>query len=365
MARLLQKHLTRQGFEVTLAGNGTEGLQQLMRRSFDMVLIDYWMPDMTGLEMLAEMQHALADPPPAVIVTASGTEAVAVEAMKQGAADYLIKDSMHEYLHTMPERITELTERRRLLKAKQAAEAEKEKMILELNAFAHTVAHDLKNPVFSLKGIASILMQDDAVLPSHQRFVQAVSDISDRMGQIIEDLLLLACVGGQQVQLSRVSLADSLAAALNRVQFQIEQSGAVIETGADLPEVWGYAGWIEEVWVNYITNAIKYSHRPPQIRLGATLLPDGRVRAWVRDNGPGIRPEDQQKLFTPFTRLDRSKANGHGLGLSIVQRIIEKLNGSVGVDSTPGEGSEFFFILPAPAAQVRSERPFQTAAVAA
>jgi signal transduction histidine kinase len=109
----------------------------------------------------------------------------------------------------------------------------------------------------------------------------------------------------------------------------------------------GYAPWLEEVWANYISNAIKYGGQPPLVELGADSLPSSQVRFWVRDNGPGLKPEEQERLFTPFTRLDQARARGHGLGLSIVRRIVEKLNGSVGVESQtiPGKGCTFWFTL--------------------
>jgi two-component system sensor histidine kinase/response regulator len=118
-----------------------------------------------------------------------------------------------------------------------------------------------------------------------------------------------------------------------------------------LPEAWpvavGYGPWIEEVWVNYLDNGIKYGGRPPRLELGAERLPDSRIRFWVRDNGPGITPEEQSRLFRPFTRLDQADTKGHGLGLSIVRRIVEKLDGEVEIESQIGQGSTFAFILPA------------------
>jgi signal transduction histidine kinase len=124
-----------------------------------------------------------------------------------------------------------------------------------------------------------------------------------------------------------------------------------------LPPVWpmavGYAPWIEEVWVNYLSNALKYGGNPPQIELGFDVakeavdqFPNFQIRFWVRDNGPGLTPEEQGRLFTPFTRLDQVRAKGHGLGLSIVRRIVEKLGGQVGVESEVGWGSTFWFTLP-------------------
>jgi two-component system sensor histidine kinase/response regulator len=118
-----------------------------------------------------------------------------------------------------------------------------------------------------------------------------------------------------------------------------------------LPKTWpvalGYGPWVEEVWVNYLSNGLKYGGQPPRVELGATAQPDGQVCFWIRDNGSGIPPEAQTRLFTPFTRLDQVRAEGHGLGLSIVRRIVEKLGGQVGVKSEAGQGSVFTFTLPA------------------
>jgi signal transduction histidine kinase len=120
-----------------------------------------------------------------------------------------------------------------------------------------------------------------------------------------------------------------------------------------LPDSWpvalGYGPWIEAVWTNYLSNALKYGGRPPKVTLGATDMGDGWIRFWVSDNGPGLSHEEQARLFVPFERLHQARSEGHGLGLSIVQRIVKKLDGQVGVESnseTEG-GCVFYFTLPA------------------
>ena len=115
----------------------------------------------------------------------------------------------------------------------------------------------------------------------------------------------------------------------------------------DWPIAMGHAPWIEEVWVNYLSNALKYGGMPPRIELGAAAQPDGQVRFWIADNGRGITAQDKKRLFVPFTRLDQVRAEGQGLGLSIVRRIIDRLGGQVGVEGIPGQGSVFYFTLPA------------------
>jgi signal transduction histidine kinase len=118
----------------------------------------------------------------------------------------------------------------------------------------------------------------------------------------------------------------------------------------------GYGPWVEAIWANYISNALKYGGHPPRVELGATVKENGWVRFWVSDNGPGLSPEEQARLFTPFERLHQERAKGYGLGLSIVQRIVKKLGGQVGAtspaigakddDQRTSPGSTFFFTLP-------------------
>ena len=128
------------------------------------------------------------------------------------------------------------------------------------------------------------------------------------------------------------------------VYFQILESQGHIDFPTNWPQALGYAPWVEEVWANYLSNAIKYGGEQPRIEVGATPL-NRMVRFWVKDEGPGISPDDQTRLFTPFTLLKSIK--GHGLGLSIVERIIQKCGGEVGVESQLDQGSTFWFTLPA------------------
>jgi signal transduction histidine kinase len=149
------------------------------------------------------------------------------------------------------------------------------------------------------------------------------------------------------MQLSPLAMAKIVEQALERLSHHIEEDQVVLVQPEQWPVVMGYAGWVEEVWVNYLSNAIKYGGRPCRVEIGSTAMPDGMVRFWVRDNGSGLSPAAQALLFSEFTRLDEMRAKGHGLGLSIVRRIMEKLNGRVGIESEEGQGSAFYFELPA------------------
>jgi PAS domain S-box-containing protein len=228
------------------------------------------------------------------------------------------------------------------------AQEEREKLIDELDAFAHTVAHGLKNPLLSILGLADLLMSDRATMPDEELegSLRTVAQTADKMGNIVEELMLLADVRrADEVEIGPLDMASIVAEAQERLGYMIEKHGAEIV----LPETWpvalGYGPWVEEMWINYLGNAIEYGGQPPSVELGAAEQADGMVRFWVRDNGLGIAPEDQAHLFTPFTQLRQVHTAGHGLGLSIVRRIVDRLGGKVGVESELGQGSEFYFTL--------------------
>lgn len=221
----------------------------------------------------------------------------------------------------------------------------------ELDAFARTVAHDLKNPLGIIMSYGELL--SGAGLTMRPDELELIFTELQKAGRkatnIIEELLLLASMRKETVKLRLLNMAEIVAEAQGRINLMIQEYQAEIVSPPTWPQVQGYGPWVEEVWVNYLSNGLKYGGKPPHLELGATLQEDGVVRFWVRDNGPGLPPEAQALLFTEFTRLDEIRAKGHGLGLAIVRRIVEKLGGQVGVESAnvPGQGCTFYFSLAA------------------
>jgi signal transduction histidine kinase/DNA-binding response OmpR family regulator len=220
----------------------------------------------------------------------------------------------------------------------------------ELDAFSHTVAHDLKSPLANVLAFAELLSSDSSdeeLREDVQQFMPLILQNAHKMHTIIEGLLLLAGVRKMDIgMLEPLDMNQLVAEARGRLVSLIDEAGAEVVVPAAMPSAYGYAPWIEEVWVNFLSNALKYGGIQPKIELGGRELDNDRAMYWVRDRGPGMSEADQKRLFTPFTRLDQVNTKGHGLGLSIVRRIIEKLGGSVGVESEPGKGSTFYFSLP-------------------
>lgn len=290
----------------------------------------------------------------------------------------------------------EITERERAELALRQYAHELEASNAELDAFAHTVAHDLKAPLSIVIGFSSLLETRLTRMPTDQigENLRRITQTGYKMQNIIDELLLLAGIRKQSdVPFSPLEMGDIVAEVQNRLKEQFEQHAATVSAPEQWPVAWGYHAWVEEIWVNYLSNALKYGGRPPHITLGWDVgsvvngewqrenaelgmenfelgilnaelsmpepeIPDSpipnssipnsqHIRFWVQDNGPGLTPEEQLRLFTQFTRLRHIReAEGHGLGLSIVQRIAERLNGYVGVESEVGRGSRFYFTLP-------------------
>jgi PAS domain S-box-containing protein len=235
--------------------------------------------------------------------------------------------------------LRDVTERRR-------AEEAQLKLIQELDAFAHTVAHDLKSPLGILVGASAVLqdlpaLQDDDC----QMLTDLISENSNRMSNIIEELLLLAQMRNLEIELYPLDMGHIVRESNKRLGPLLKEYQAEVIIAPTWPLALGYGPWIEEVWVNYLSNALKYGGQPPQIEFGADASQNGQVRFWIRDNGSGLTPAEQGRLFTQFTQLAKVRAEGHGLGLSIVRRIVEKLGGEVGVQSEIGVGSVFSFTL--------------------
>ncbi len=219
----------------------------------------------------------------------------------------------------------------------------------ELDAFAYTVAHDLKNPIASMMGFTSLVLNYyDRMTPDKvQEYLQLIMDSGYKLKAIINSLLLLAGVTRMEhVQMSPLDMAEVVHEARTRLVGMIEESAAQITVQERFPLVIGYGPWVEEVWANYLSNALKYGGTPPMIEIGADEPEDGQVRFWIKDNGQGLNEAEQAQVFLPFTRLSQAKVEGHGLGLSVVQRIVERLGGEVGLVCEIGRGCTFSFTLP-------------------
>ena len=243
--------------------------------------------------------------------------------------------------------ITSLKETENKLKAEVE---ERGRLIEDLDSFAHTVAHDLRNSLGSVYASSQIIEESvmEGNITTVKEFAGMIKEASKKAMHITHELLILATVSHQEIEKKPLDMARIFSDAQKQFCELITKTKSKILTPESWPVATGYAAWVEEIWANYLSNAIKYGGTPPIIQVGAEPTRDGFVRFWIKDNGNGIAPEMQHRLFQKYARLEPEKAEGYGLGLSIVKRIVEKLNGSVGVESTgkTGEGALFWFELP-------------------
>ncbi len=228
---------------------------------------------------------------------------------------------------------------------------EKEKLIADLDAFDHTVAHDLNNIIGAIVTSTDLLHYE--LEQKNYANLEEVTDLiqlsANKSFHVIKELLTLASVRQQDVKTDRVDMLQIFEESEKRLVDMIKSSGAQIIKPGDWPSACGYGPWIEEVWVNFLSNAIKYGGDPPVIELGANqFYSQKKIRYWIKDNGNGLTKSKQKKLFKKYERFNQTHIEGTGLGLSIVKRIVEKLGGEVGVISNgiPGEGCVFYFTLP-------------------
>ena len=339
-------------FDVTCVDTLAGGVRSVHAGKSDVILLDLSLPDSQGLSTLARMQAA-APAVPVVVLTGLADESAALAAVQNGAQDYLVKGHVDPY--ALSNSIRYARERKQLLEALRDYSANLEERNAELDAFAHTVAHDLKNQVFTVAGNAELLL-DKLAPPEPAEQEEMLRDIlrsAQKMTQVIQELLLLSQVRRSDVASMEIDMRAVLAEVQARVWSVVAETGGelIVHNVEGWPPACGYAPWVEEIWYNYICNALKYGGRPPLVELGADGPDEHRVCFWVRDNGPGLTSDQIARLFVEFTRVgDAGQAgqfHGYGLGLSIVKRIVDKLGGEVGVQSQLGAGSIFRFYLPA------------------
>jgi len=268
-----------------------------------------------------------------------------VKGFEIGAIDYITKPIQYEEVLS---RVVAHVNLRKLQKDLEQKNIELQEQNKELEAFVHTVAHDIKNPLNVIIGFSSLLKDDLAPVVDAEafEFIKHIENSGYEMLNTINSLLLLSDARVQNVNVAPLNMAQVVSEARQRLASMVTEFKGKITIPNMWPTALGYAPWIEQVWVNYISNALKYGGKPPILELGATPQENGYTKFWVRDNGEGLNAEQCAELFVPFTNITETRNKGGGLGLSIVRRIIEKCNGQFGCESVIGEGSTFYFTLP-------------------
>ncbi|MEH6458817.1 ATP-binding protein [Chitinimonas sp. JJ19] len=227
--------------------------------------------------------------------------------------------------------------------------AELETANKELESFSYSVSHDLRAPVRAIGGFAALLNQHQGAQlnTEGQRLLGIVRSEATRMGYLIDDLLAFSRLGRQAMQMKPLDMMALVQNTYSHLQNQHQGPPVQFRLG-NLPDTLGDMSLLRQVWVNLLSNALKFSSKQaqPTIEVGA-ISDDEKHTYYVRDNGTGFDPAYKQKLFGVFQRLhDAADYPGTGVGLALAQRIINRHNGTIWADSTPGEGATFYFTLP-------------------
>lgn len=303
-------------------------------------------PEFDAFVFLSQLDSR-STPPPVLVVHPQGSDELALETMRAGATDAILDSDLEG-----PRLFRSLFH----LLEKGALVRKLENQRSELEAFTHTAAHDLKAPLRRIASFCELIERDcrGKLDERTDRYLDYVLENTHRMAQLIDQLLEYSRIGRSETPFEPVALEEVLDRCRFDLEEMIEDAGATVKSGT-LPTVWGDGLGLQLVLQNLLTNGIKFrGERSPEIEIRAEE--EGAFwRIVVADNGIGIDPAYFEKIFQPFKRIPtQPEVPGTGIGLATVKKIVQRHNGTLGVHSDPGKGSEFFFTLPGVAGGVEA-----------
>jgi signal transduction histidine kinase len=349
-----------EGFAIVGLASAKRALNVLREQEFDLLLTDLMMPEMDGIALVAAARKISPDIV-AVVMTGHATIDTAVRAMQAGALDYIVKPFKLHVIRPVLDRA--LAMRRLRVQNRQLEEHVRERTRelevanrelqtanRELESFSYSVSHDLRAPLSAVQGFCHLYMEEfnSTIPPQGLPLLEQVEAGARRMAQLIQDLLSLAQLGRQQLVKATVALGPLVQRVRNELTQKAPDRSVEFRIG-DLGECECDASLIEQVLINLLSNALKFTRRrdPAIIQVDCRRNDDVTIYS-VRDNGVGFSMDGAEKLFGAFERLHAaSEYEGTGVGLSIVQRIIERHGGRIWAESEPGKGAAFHFTLAA------------------
>ncbi len=334
-------------FRVVTARNGSEGFLAAERSNPDLILSDLMMPETSGADLLRMIRaQARFDDTPFILLTAKADEESRVSLLEAGAQDYIEKPFVAEEVRARVGNLVAMKKAREALrKAKDAAEAANQ----ELDAFAHSVSHDLRTPLRHVQGFSELLRQRIASGPDEtaRGLLDEVLQACLKMSALIDDVLSFSRMSRSELRQDQVDMRRLAEESIR--DLAPETAGRPIQwTVAELPDATGDRAMLKQVFLNLLSNALKFTRpRDPALIEVGFRKDDGGIVYWVKDNGAGFDMEYADKLFGVFQRLHSgSEFEGTGIGLANVRRILNRHGGKTWGEGAPGKGAAFYFRLP-------------------
>ena len=345
----LRTTLEEQGFMTAGFTSAKAALASLTDQTFDLVITDLMMPEMDGLTLLRAAQQIDRNLV-GIVMTGHGTIDTAVETMQAGALDYILKP--FKLSAVLPVLSRALGVRRLRMDNEDLQQRVRDRTTdleaanLELEAFSYSVSHDLRAPLRHITGYAEMLVKsaDPSLNDESRHCLKNITDTADEMQHLIEHLLEFSRLGRVELNCTAVDLEWVVQDAIQGLEPETRGRNVVWKR-APLPTVQGDPFLLKQVFVNLLSNALKYTRPrdPAQIEIACADEPGGDVVVVVRDNGVGFDMEYASKLFGVFQRLHRQdQFEGIGIGLANVQRIMTRHGGRVWAEAVVNEGASFF-----------------------
>jgi two-component system sensor histidine kinase/response regulator len=352
----LQKVLQAHNFEVDMASSGEEALKKVLKNNYVLIILDVQMPDMDGFEVAEAISgFSKAKDTAIIFLSAVNTELKFItKGYLSGGLDYITKPVDINVLLLKIKTFYRIYEQNRKLNEVQ------EKLLEEIefrkqaehkkDEFISIASHELKTPLTSVKGYIQLLQRslnrDDKTMA--QNHLEKASIQLEKLNELIVDLLDISKIESGKMKFNMKSFCadDMVNNAIEMLQhsnpdFKITRLGKTDEM------IFGDEMRLEQVVINFVTNAIKYAPGTNQVNITINIK-DEKLYLAVKDFGIGISKEQQDKIFDKFYRVEENsnRFNGLGIGLYICSEIINRHGGTIGVNSVPDEGSEFYFIIP-------------------
>lgn len=352
----LKKVLEKNDFEVDTAGSGEEALKKILKKSYVLIILDVQMPGMDGFEVAEAISGYSKAKETAIIFLSAATANVKLitRGYSSGGLDYISKPVDMNILLLKVKTFYRIYEQSRALNEMQIAlreeiefrkEAERKK-----DEFISIASHELKTPMTSIKGYIQLLERslDKDDKETIRKRLHKVQNQIDKLNILIADLLDISKIESGKLKFNKKHFQfDDLLDHLIEIMQQSNPQVKILKNGSVNGTIFGDEMRLEQVIINFITNAIKYGPDGKEILI-TTEIRGNEVYFSVRDHGIGMSTEHLQKVFDKFYRIEETseRFQGLGIGLYICKEIIERHNGKIGVDSALGEGSEFYFKIP-------------------